>query len=197
MATEQIHLLFGQIPSNDFLGDLNNLKSLKKEEVFDLLDKIIEWYPRDNLEKEWKEWETKLGEEESKKRKSALQLLLFVMRELANGNVSEAEVREDFQKVNLSEEYLENIIKRLSFSDEFKKKALGKKKPFENIITDMDWRIDKRIYRNHSEETFAVIELVYDSKGKTETICFDMNLGALKQIITVLKRIEDVLCLQK
>ena len=194
MNIESLHLLFGQKPTDEFVEDIIKLKSLNNKDVIDLIDKIIEWIPKEDIDKDFEEWETKLKKKEVKIKKRAIKILLFVMKELASSNVIEDEVIEDFRKLEIPIEYLNYMLEKISSSNEFTNKILGKQRPYESIINDIDWRIDKRIYRDNFEEIKAFIEISYSSKGKNEFIGFDLNLDTLRQFINVLKKVEDGIC---
>jgi hypothetical protein len=194
MKTGPLHLLFGQAPRSGLLEDLDVLKDLKKEEALQLIDRVIEWYPREDIDKEWREWSSQLGEEETQRRKRALKLLLFIMREIATGQVSETEARSDIEKLEIPIDYFNYILDRLKSSPQFTDKVLGKCRPYENIISDVDWRIDQRTYRDGTRDNVAVVELAYVSGGEKEAVSLDINLGALRHLMNILRKVEDDLC---
>lgn len=63
-----LNIFFGRIPDSEFLEDLNHFLSLNEKEGFELIDKVIDWYPRQNIDKEWEEWSKKFNEDEEEKR---------------------------------------------------------------------------------------------------------------------------------
>ena len=194
MTIGNLNLLFGQIPGSGMLEDLEDFINLKKEEIFELIDKIIEWYPKEDIDKEWNEWASKLEEDEKGKKKNAIRLLLFIGKGIAGGSISEAEVRSDIEKMGIPKEYFDYLLTKITQNSNFKNKVLSNRRPFENVLSDIDWRIDKRTYCDKTEELIAIIEFIYNSKGKKETISFDFNIYAIRHLISILRNIEEVLC---
>jgi len=193
MKTESLNLFFGQVPSGNFLDDLDDLIVLDKKEVNEIIDHILDWYPKEDIEEEWEKWKAGLSENEVEKKQRVLRLLLFIMKEIAAERISEKEITEDLENLDFPKEYSEYILKNLKSADDFKKKALKEKRPYENTIRDIDWRVDNRNYLDGTEQKIIVLEVLYSSKGEKETITFDLNKKALKHLITVLRKIEDSL----
>ena len=193
MKDKSLNLFFGREPSEDFLDDLESLKKLSEKEVFELIDKIVEWYPKENVDKEWEEWIKHFTKEQEKEKKQAIRALIFIFKEFASGNINELELKEDFEILELSK-YLDNFIRKMEpFEKEFRKEALTNKKPYENVLVNIDWRIDTKHYRDGTEEKIAFIEFVYSSVGEKKVTQFDLTKRALKHLIYRLNKIEEEL----
>ena len=189
-----LNMFFGQIPGEEFLEDLSNLKSFKKKEIIELINLLVKWYPKEDIDKEWKEWSKDLKEKEIKKKKAALRVLIFIFKEFIAGNISESELKKDAEAIRLPSEYIDHFIKMSENKEEYRKKVLREERPKANIIVSLNWRIDKRIYKNEIEENTSVIEFTYISKGKKEVVQFDLNIKALRHLISILNKIEEKLC---
>lgn len=191
----ELNLFFGRQPSDDFLEDLEALKKLSEKEVFELVDKVIEWYPKEeDVSKEVEEWLKKFGKKEKEKRSGLMEALAFVFRMFASGNVDENELREDIKKIDFPGKYFDYFLKKLSKEKEFHKKAIRQRQPHRNFLSSVDWRIDKQGNGEEFSENVCVIDLTYYFKGKEETAQFSLSQDALKNLIFTLNKIEKKLC---
>lgn len=188
------NLFFGQIPGDEFVDDLSEIKSLKENEVLELIDLIIKGYPKKDIEKDWEEWSKNFTKEEEEKKKKIIGILIFIFKELVSEKINEIELKEDFNKLNLPLSYIDYFIKKLESSREFKNKASRGKKPYENYLRNIDWRIDERKFNDETKDTVAVIEFVYASKGEKGIVQLDFNSKSLKHLISLLSKIEKRLC---
>lgn len=190
-----LNLFFGQKPNDDFLEDLSSFSKLKENEISKLINKVIEWYTKEDIDREWEEWTKSLPKEEIEEKKSAIRIILFIFKEFASENINETELKEDFETLKLPQKYFDYFIKPLkSVKKEFREKTLKDKKPNENFLASIDWRIDKKTYRDGMEKNVAIIEFIYSDKGEKKVAQFDLNLKALKHLISKLKQIEEELC---
>lgn len=187
-----LNLFFGQKPNDDFIEDLSFFNKLKENEINEIIDKVIDWYTKEDIDKEWDEWTKSFTKEEEKERKGALRAIIFVFKEFVSGNVNEDELKEDFELLKISKNYFDHFIKSLKpVEKEFCKKALRDKKPYENTLLNIDWRIDKKTYRDGTEKNAAIIEFIYSDKGEKKVAQFGLNLKALRHLISKLKQIGE------
>lgn len=194
MKDNLLNLFFGRQPSDDFLEDLEALKKLSEREIFGLIDKIIEWYPKENIDKEFDEWEKEFTKEEIQERKRAIRILLFVFKEFVSGNINEDELKDDFEIIKLPQRYFNHFLKMLKpVEKEFRKNSLEGEKPYENALISIDWRIDAKHYRDGTENKIAFLELILFDRGEEKVVQFDLNSKALKHLIYRLKKIEEEL----
>jgi len=193
MKTEYLNIFFGQMPSDDFLEDLIELKSFERDEVIDIIDRIFDWYPRDDIEEEWEKWKSGLSEDVVDKKERVLRFLLFLIKEIAAERISKTEIKEDLKNLDFPKEYLEYILSKLESAGNFKKRALKAKRPFENLIRNIDWRVDERKFADGTKQTIIVLEVLYYNKGEKETVNFELNKKGIKHFINILKIIEKAL----
>ena len=83
MKDNSLNLFFGQAPNEQFLGDLGNLKKLEEKDATKLIDHVIDWYPKENIDNEWKEWFENFTKEEKEEKKSIIRIILFIFKEFA------------------------------------------------------------------------------------------------------------------
>jgi hypothetical protein len=191
---KSLNLFFGSYPDSSFIEDLSLVKEYSEKEVLELIDLVLEWYPKEDVDKEWEEWSKNFEEKEIKKKKSVIRVFIFIFKEFASGKISEEELKEDFETLNLHLSYLNNSLDKIKSSKDFIKKALSGKRPFENEIKNLDWSIDEKKYADGTKENIANIEIVYSNKGEKDIAQFDLNPKALKHLILMLQKIEDELC---
>jgi len=194
MKYNSLNLFFGSGSSEDFLEDLEQLKEFQEKEVFDLIDHIIKWYPEEDIDKEWEEWSKDFKEDEKKAKKSAIRALLFIFKEFASGSLTESELRADAEKIGFAKKYVNYSVKKLNKAKEFHKKALRQNQPYRNVLSSVDWRIDRQNYGQEFEESICAIEFSYYHKGEKQIAQFDLNLKGLRNLILTLNKIEKKLC---
>ena len=192
--TIHLNLFSGQMPTDQFLEDLDTLKNFEEKEVLDLIDHIITWYPEEDIDKEWEEWSKDFKENEKEAKKSAISILLFIFTEFASESLTESELRADAEKIGFAEKYVNYSVKKLNKAKEFRKKALRQNQPYRNVLASVDWRIDRQNYGQEFEESVCAIELIYYHKGEKQVAQFDLNLKTLKKLILTLNKIEGKLC---
>lgn len=170
------------------------VKESDEKEVIELIDLVIKWYPREDIDNEWDKWSKDLEKEEIKKKKSILRSFIFILKEYASEKVTKEQLKEDFKNLDLTLSYLEHFTKKLESEKKFQNKAFRNKRPLENKLKNIDWRIDKRMYNDGDKENIAVIEFYCTSKGEKEIIPLDFNHKSLKHLISLLTKIEKELC---
>ena len=193
MEKENLNLFFDTEPSESFIKDLDNLKKLKEKEIFEILDFIIENYPKD-IDKAWEQYSENIEEEEKEIKLSALRVFLFILIEYASGNVNKDELKEDFEKLEIPEKYLDYVADKLKKSEDFCEKAIIRNQPYRNKLDSLEWRIDKQNIGSDFEKTIAAIEFNYYSKGEKQTTQIDLDSEELRRIIAILNKIEKRLC---
>lgn len=195
MKGNSLNLFFGSEPNKDFLENLETIKKIPEAKILELIDKVIEWYPKEgDIKKEVEEWLNKFWEKEKEKMSSVIDALAFIFISFASGNVDENELKKDIEKINFPEKYFYYFLKKLKKSKEFRKKATKQRQPHRDFLNSIDWRIDKQGTGEEFSEKVCVIELTYYSKGEEEIAQFNLNHTALKHLIFTLNKIENKLC---
>ena len=188
----KLNLFFGMPPNEGFVNDLKCLKNLKNDQIIELINKLIGFYSINDkyiANEENNKWIKSFDEDDKTSKMGAIKVLQFIIREFAQKNITEDELINDFKALDLPIEYLEFIQKNSFNIIEKNFNTL----PYENNIIKIDWRIDKRFYTNNTNNTVAVIEVLYSNKGEKDFINFDLNKHALHHFINVLKNIEESL----
>ena len=195
MKDNTLHLFFGREPSEDFLEAIKQIKELKENEVFGIIDNLFKWYPK-NIDEEWKKWieKEKLNDEEKKKIEDTIAVFLPLIKEFTVGHIDEKELKEDFEKISLSENYINYFIKKLKSAKDFCEKTIIQGLPYVNSINSVDWRIDKHNSGQDFEKNICVLEFNYSSFDKRKVVQFNLTLDGLRYLIANLKRIEKRLC---
>lgn len=195
MDTKSLNLFFGQTPNEDFLEDLEILKKFKEEEIIKLTDWLIENYPGGNLDEEWKKLSKNLKDKEKKEK--IIILFLFIFKKFAVGHINENELKEDAKKLNLSEEYIDHFIEKLSENQEFRKRALRQEQPYRNFLASIDWRIDRQNYGHDFGENVCILEFIYSDKGEKKIAQFELDLEGIRTTKAIFNKIEEKLCALK
>ncbi len=193
MEKETLNLFFNIEPNENLLQNLDELKKLKKKEIFEITDFIIENYPKE-LEKEWEKWTKDLGEAQKETKENVAEIVLFILVNIINGNVNEDELKEDFEKLEISTEYIDYFTKKIKESSIFQEEILTNNQPYKNKLRAVHWRIDKQNIGKEFETQIALIEFNHISKGEKQVSQIELNLEELKKVIGVLTRIEKRLC---
>lgn len=189
----QLNLFLGQVPNKQFFEDLSFLKNFKEKEIFDIIDKTIEWYPERFEDKDWKKWLASFNNEEEKI-KGLIRVFLFMFKEIVCGNIHDKELKSDIKKISLPKKYADYFTKKLKSAKEFEKEVLKSKRPDEDILVNLAWRIDTKHYNDGEREDICVLELVYYHLGDEKKVKFDLNLIAMRHFIYELNKIEKKLC---
>ncbi len=186
---KSLNLFFDTEPSEKFLQDLDNLKKIEEKEIFEIINFIIENYPKD-IDKAWEEYSKELGEAQKETKLSVLRIFLFILIEYASGNINKEELKKDFGKLELSEKYFNHIIEKLKNAEDFCEKASARNQPYKNKLDSVEWRIDKQNIGSDFEKTIAAIEFNYYSKGEKQTTQIDLDSEELKKVIAIFNKIE-------
>jgi hypothetical protein len=190
--------MYGQLATAEMLADAQMLISMKREDYIDLVDRLISWYTKESIDEEWNAWEKELGEEETKKRKQSLRLLLFFARLYSTGLADEVEILNDIERLNIPKESIEYLISKLKDSPDFKAKSLSKLRPTETNILGISWRHDARRFLDSNESRMVLLEIYYsDISGEKKAVQFDLNIYSVRHLISLLKKIEGELCQDK
>ena len=194
MAFTNLNLFFAGYPDTDFISDVSFIKDFREGEIFKIIDSIIELFPKDDVENDWNALMKDLSEEEIKKRKAIMKAFLFIFKELASEKISESELRDDFECLAIPSNYLQYAIEKLNSIQEFKIKASKTKRPYDNVLRYIEWRIDSRNYNDGSKEDVAIIEFLYSLNGEKEILQLDFSHKRLLHFISLLNKIELKLC---
>ena len=190
-----LNIFFGNEPSDSFFNDLFIIEKLSDEEVFEIIDLIIEWFPKEgDIDTEWKNWTNGMTEELVALKKSLFKVLLFIFKEYSSQKVTEIELKEDFAKIGISENVINYLVKKLNEDKSFKNKALDANRPYENYLIDINWRIDKRYYNDNTIENKAVVEFIYYCKNQKTSEVYELGLKSLDRVISILNQIKEQLC---
>ena len=193
MKKHSLNLFFDVYPDKDFLYDIEVVSKSPKVEVTEIIGLVLDWYPKEDIEKEWEEWSKGLKEEELKKKRAIIRAFLSICKEFASGKVNEVELREDFENLDLDIDYFNKMVNKIKDDAEFKKKASKGRKPYQNNLKDLDWRIDDRKYLDGTKEKVAVVEFLCSVKGENEVFQLDFTKKSLKHLILLLNKISEEL----
>lgn len=191
MNDNSLNLFFGRPPSEDFLEDLGILKKIPEKEVFEIMNWTIKYYPTGNIDDEWKKLSKNLKNKEKKEK--IIRIFLFIFKQFAVGHINEDELKEDFKSLGLSQKYLDYFIKKLSENNEFRKRVLRQEQPYRNLLSSVDWRIDRQNYGQDFGENVCILEFTYLSKGEKQIAQFELKLEGVKDLIFILNIIEKKL----
>ena len=194
MKDNTLNLFFGRQPDEKFLEDFEILKKLPEAEILELIEKIVGWYSKEDINKEWNEWAKKFTKDKEKEIKGALRILLFIFKEFASENINEDELKEDFETLKLPQNYIDHFLKYLKpVEKEFRKESLRTEKPYENTLINIDWRIDTKHYKDGAEKKVVFLEIIYSDKGERNVAQCDLTQKSLKHLIYRLKKMEEEL----
>ncbi len=188
-----LFLTFGNEPNDQFCDDIRSVEKLNEKDVFQIIDKIVEWYPKENISAEWEKWSKNFSDEEKEIRKGVIRFILYIARELYSEKIKKEELIEDAKEIEFPLKYINYLVEKAESKENFIKSAKHSTRPYLNTIKSIDWSFNKRYYIDGTKEDIALLELSYYLYGESKTIQLDLNYKAVSRLISMLKKIKSEL----
>ena len=185
----------GRSFNETFFDDLITLKEFPLEKQIELIDKALEWFPREDSDAEWEEWTKDLSDDDKEKTMHAFRILLFMVHEGIKKKFTDEDFINDLGVFELPEESIDYFVKKL---DE-KKEEIVKKIAEREIrvlpeITDVNWVINRKIsdsFRSTIDELGINLVIEYREKDKLDTIVFETNVVGLRSLMDTLQLVYE------
>lgn len=185
----------GRSFSETFFGDLITLKKFPLEKQIELIDKTLEWFPKEDIDAEWEEWTKDLSDDDKEKTMHAIRILLFMIHEGIKKKFTDEDFISDLGVFELPEESIDYFIKKLNEKkEEIVKKIAEREIKTLPEITDVNWEINRKIsdsFRSTIDELGINLVIEYREKNKLDTIVFETNVSGLCSLIDTLQLVYE------
>lgn len=190
----KLAVFFGTAPNQEFWQDIDALKRFPCAKQIDITRRMISWYQKDDVDKEWKRWTTGLRREEVDRRKHAMRVLLFFMRAQLLRHIDPSVVLRDMLTLGLPGKFSELFVKDVAVNESALRAKLCAEAasiPWLPEIYNVHWRVDRKLsdalYGTVSE-VIVLLRLEYKStSGETQALTFEFSEKGLEALIGTLQ----------
>ena len=195
----RLEILDGKTVSDEFLNDLEVFFSFKTDIQKDIISKTFSWYPERNIEEEWEKWLDKRPDKEKERLKSAIKIILFIMREGIVKRFSDNQFSQELKKIQFKPNLIKFFLKELN---ENKEKLVNEIEKIDVSVipklSDLSWRIDVKKTSKYSKkiDESCVIFRMSLSGAKTEEVVFELSndeLNSLMRSFSIIKKEIELL----